>query len=112
MAVATHQPPPPIQLNPGLPPELSDLVMKLLEKDPDAGRQSAAAVVEGLQRKPLARPSESPDGHCCESNRAATSPQEAASDAVRGGPGSAGPGPTGLVAGNRRPSRGNADKGR
>ena len=52
MAVAMHQPPPPIQLNAELPQELSDLVMKLLEKDPDrrpasAGRWSRCSASPG-----------------------------------------------------------------
>jgi serine/threonine protein kinase len=37
MAVGTAQPPPPRELNPVLPPGLSDLIMKLLSKEP-AGR--------------------------------------------------------------------------
>ncbi len=49
MAVATEQPPPPVQANPELPAELSDLVMQLLQKDPDRRPRSAAAVVEVLQ---------------------------------------------------------------
>ena len=47
MAVATDQPPPPSQINPDLPPELSDLVMQLLEKDPDRRPASAGEVVAG-----------------------------------------------------------------
>ena len=35
MEVAMHEPAPPIMVNFELPQELSDLVMKLLEKDPD-----------------------------------------------------------------------------
>ncbi len=60
MAVAMEQPIPPLELNPGIPRELSDLVMKLLEKDPDRRPASAAEVVrtlEVLQGKPaLATP--------------------------------------------------------
>ena len=48
MAVAMHQPPPPDRVRtPKLPPELSDLVMQLLEKD--AGRRPASA---GRRRAP------------------------------------------------------------
>jgi eukaryotic-like serine/threonine-protein kinase len=49
MAVATHEPPPPIRANPELPPELSDLVMQLLQKGPDRRPKSATVVVEMLQ---------------------------------------------------------------
>ncbi len=49
MAVATEQPPPPCEANPELPAELSDLVMQLLEKDPQRRPASAAAVAESLQ---------------------------------------------------------------
>ncbi len=49
MAVATEEPPPPIAVNPELPVEVSDLVMALLQKDPDRRPASAAAVVEALQ---------------------------------------------------------------
>ncbi len=49
LAVATQQPPPPSQTNPDLPPELSDLVMNLLEKDPARRPASAAAVIELLR---------------------------------------------------------------
>jgi hypothetical protein len=47
--VATHQPPAPARLNPDVPPELSGLVMRLLEKD--AGRRPASAgeVAEALR---------------------------------------------------------------
>ncbi len=49
LAVATHQPHPPSQINPDLPQELSDLVMQLLEKDPARRPGSAAEVVEFLR---------------------------------------------------------------
>ena len=48
MAVAMDNPPPPVQLHPELPPELSELVMALLQKDPDRRPASAAVVVEML----------------------------------------------------------------
>jgi serine/threonine protein kinase len=44
MAVGTENPPPPRDLNPELPPALSDLVMQLLTKDP-AGRPASARAV-------------------------------------------------------------------
>lgn len=53
LAVAMHQPVQAIQVNPELPAELSDLVMQLLQKDPDRRPPSAAAVVEALQRLQL-----------------------------------------------------------
>jgi serine/threonine protein kinase len=49
MEVVLHHPPPPIQLNRALPPELSDLVMRLLEKDPDRRVGTAGEVVAALQ---------------------------------------------------------------
>ncbi len=49
MAVATEQPPPPVQANPELPSELSDLVMQLLAKEPERRPPSARVVVELLQ---------------------------------------------------------------
>ncbi len=49
MAVATEEPPPPASLNVELPAELSDLVMRLLAKDPDQRPPSAGAVAESLQ---------------------------------------------------------------
>ena len=49
MAVAMHEPPLPDTLNTELPPELSDLVMKLLEKDVDKRVSSAAEVIQTLQ---------------------------------------------------------------
>ncbi len=49
MAVATTNPPPPRQLNAAVPSQLSDLVMKLLEKDPLQRMGSAAEVVQALQ---------------------------------------------------------------
>ncbi len=50
MALATEDPPPPHDLNPELPRELSDLVMQLLAKNPDRRMGSAREVVEAIQR--------------------------------------------------------------
>jgi hypothetical protein len=49
LEVVTHQPDPPMALNPQVPAELSDLVMRLLEKAPDRRPESAGAVVQALQ---------------------------------------------------------------
>jgi serine/threonine protein kinase len=49
MAVATHDPAPPIALAPEVPKELSDLVMQLLEKEPARRPASAAAVAGTLE---------------------------------------------------------------
>jgi serine/threonine protein kinase len=48
MEVALHQPPPPRQLNAEVPQDLSDLVMKLLEKDAARRPASAGEVVRML----------------------------------------------------------------
>jgi serine/threonine protein kinase len=57
MAVAMHEPPPPVELNTAIPPALSDLVMKLLSKEPGRRIASAGEVVQALQtlEKELAR---------------------------------------------------------
>jgi serine/threonine protein kinase/Leucine-rich repeat (LRR) protein len=47
-AVEMEQPRPPRDLNPALPPALSDLVLRLLAKDPAARHASAAEVAEAL----------------------------------------------------------------
>jgi parallel beta-helix repeat protein len=47
-AVARHQPPPPRELNPDVPAALSDLVLKLLAKDPAQRCQSAGEVIDAL----------------------------------------------------------------
>jgi WD40 repeat protein/predicted Ser/Thr protein kinase len=49
MAVATDEPRPPIEVNPELPSELSDLVMALLQKDPARRPASTEVVVEVLR---------------------------------------------------------------
>jgi eukaryotic-like serine/threonine-protein kinase len=49
VAVATTDPPAPRSLNPELPPALSDLVMKLLAKDPAQRVASAQEVVKAIQ---------------------------------------------------------------
>src|SRR5262245_41815932 len=58
LAVASYQPAPPVRLDPGVPQEVSDLVMGLLEKEAERRPASAAAVVETLQaveREPAER---------------------------------------------------------
>jgi WD40 repeat protein len=57
MAVALDEPPPPQSLRPDLPPELSDLVMRLLAKNPAQRPASAREVVKvlgAIQKAPLA----------------------------------------------------------
>jgi serine/threonine protein kinase/WD40 repeat protein len=49
LAVATMDPTPPRELNPELPPPLSDLVMQLLAKNPTARTRTAAEVVVALE---------------------------------------------------------------
>jgi serine/threonine protein kinase/formylglycine-generating enzyme required for sulfatase activity len=49
MAVATHEPAAPIKTNKELPRELSDLVMKLLAKDPAERIATASEVVQAIQ---------------------------------------------------------------
>ena len=49
MEVAMHEPPSPAQIDAGMPPALSELVMRLLEKDPARRPASAAEVVQTLQ---------------------------------------------------------------
>jgi len=62
LAIATHKPAPPIRLNADVPRELSDLVMRLLEKDPARRPASAEAVVQVLLtlETKRARPSPGP----------------------------------------------------
>jgi predicted Zn finger-like uncharacterized protein len=55
-ALATSDPKPPIELNPNLPPALSDLVMRLLNKLPEdrpASAREVAETLEELRREPL-----------------------------------------------------------
>ena len=47
-AVATHDPPPPIRVNPALSPALSSLIVRLLEKDPEKRLASAREVADAL----------------------------------------------------------------
>src|SRR5262249_5545962 len=50
MAVATHEPPRPSQVNTELSEEFSELVMQLLAKDPSARTPSAQALLKALTR--------------------------------------------------------------
>jgi formylglycine-generating enzyme required for sulfatase activity len=49
VAVATQDPKPPAEVSPGVPPALSDLVMRLLAKEPEQRPPSAQAVAAALQ---------------------------------------------------------------
>jgi WD40 repeat protein len=49
MALAIHEPPPPRQLNPAVPQALSDLILRLLAKEPDGRPASAQDVAEALR---------------------------------------------------------------
>jgi serine/threonine protein kinase len=63
LAVAQTEPSPPCQVNPDLPAPLSDLVMRLLAKEPAGRPASARAVVEvlaALERQPLAHTGRAP----------------------------------------------------
>jgi WD40 repeat protein len=53
---AAGNPAPPGQLNPDVPPALSDLIMRLLALDPNDRRQSAREVAEALRAIDLAKP--------------------------------------------------------
>src|SRR5439155_12326426 len=48
-ALATKSPRPPIELNPELPAALSDLILSLLQKDPDRRPKNARSVVAALE---------------------------------------------------------------
>lgn len=48
-ALATETPRPPIELNPGVPPRLNGLILRLLAKKPEQRFQSAEAVVEAIR---------------------------------------------------------------
>jgi formylglycine-generating enzyme required for sulfatase activity len=50
MALARYDPTPPRQLNTEIPPALSDLIMHLLEKDPNKRISSAAEVIKALTK--------------------------------------------------------------
>jgi hypothetical protein len=52
-AVTDHHPPPPHQLDPAIPAALSDLIMRLIAKDPSARPQSAREVADELAILPL-----------------------------------------------------------
>jgi serine/threonine protein kinase len=65
MAVATHEPVPPVELCPELPQAFSDLVMELLAKEPEERPESAKVVADALREiedeiaEPAAQPSRS-----------------------------------------------------
>jgi hypothetical protein len=50
LSVVSHDPPAPAELAPDVPPPLSNLIVRLLAKDPAARPASAAAVAEELRR--------------------------------------------------------------
>jgi tetratricopeptide (TPR) repeat protein/TolB-like protein/predicted Ser/Thr protein kinase len=58
VAVATHQPPPPSSLVPGVPPALDAMTAKLLAKDPQHRYDWAAEVIESLDA--IDRPTPAP----------------------------------------------------
>ncbi len=55
-ALAVEQPPPVSELNPAVPPALSDLIRSLLAREPDARPHSAREVIEALAAVETARP--------------------------------------------------------
>ncbi|MBA4067683.1 MAG: hypothetical protein C0501_29060 [Isosphaera sp.] len=60
VAVATHHPPPPAQVNPAVPPALSALILRLLEKDRGRRPGSAAEVADALAAIGAAGPAPPP----------------------------------------------------
>ena len=65
LSLLSDDPVPPRQLNPGIPPALEALILRLLAKDPDQRPQSARAVVEAIRRwnRPESSASGSSAGH-------------------------------------------------
>ncbi len=59
-AIATHTPSPPIQLNPTVPPALSTLIMRMLEKDPSNRPASAREVADALTEIERGQPTSKP----------------------------------------------------
>jgi serine/threonine protein kinase len=56
VAVATHEPPPPVKVNAAVPAGLSDLVMQLLRKDPASRPATAQTLVNALRQLERAQP--------------------------------------------------------
>jgi tetratricopeptide (TPR) repeat protein len=61
-AVLDHQPSSPREINPDVPPALSDLVIKLLAKEAGQRFQSAAEVIDALEALPVPSPLTDPAG--------------------------------------------------
>lgn len=55
-SVSTHNPEPPVAVNPLVPQELSDLIVRLLAKTPADRPASASEVIAALSRVPLGEP--------------------------------------------------------
>jgi eukaryotic-like serine/threonine-protein kinase len=49
-AILHHTPVPPVRLQPGVPPELERIVLRLIEKDPALRYQTASDLRAGLKR--------------------------------------------------------------
>src|SRR5215468_4054033 len=79
-AILEKNPAPPTDLNPLLPPQFSDVIMKCLEKDRDLRAQSAAEVRADLRR--IKRASSS-SGRVARAPSPTSSPEIAAPSAVR-----------------------------
>ena len=72
MSVASDKPPAPREIDPDIPAGLSDLIMQLLAKHPEARSESAQAVVQALQEiethsaprtsRPARKPAKAPPG--------------------------------------------------